>query len=349
MLISGLSFGGWILRSSGRDSVSKTIVQLQLLRSLGEGHFPLDEWVIALGLRSEAWEVRMTAVLVACRLKLEGFHKLIRNVEIPHTSRSGLDAGDRRLHLVFRKAALALLVGATVPADCEARPVSREMLERHVLRCVAGAATRWHDRIWWWTHTLTTPVVPSLPPTPLPAGIVVGNDGHYRLALTEIELVWVGPGAYWLGDERTDSLRLVQKPHGFFIARRPVAPDYTQPAEPPALLWPDALALCERIGLIEQLPVELPSTDEWEIAARGVDGRRFPWGNGYEPGMLALPAPCGALLMVGSFPQWTHAPAPPGQNAKISGDAADLHCSVHRPAASATDLAVVRPVIKLER
>jgi hypothetical protein len=177
---------------------------------------------------------------------------------------------------------------------------------------------------------------------------VVGNDGHYRLALTEIELVWVGPGAYWLGDERTDSLRLVQKPHGFFIARRPVAPDYTQPAEPPALLWPDALALCERVGLIEQLPVELPSTDEWEIAARGVDGRRFPWGNGYEPGMLALPAPCGALLMVGSFPQWTHAPAPE-KNPTISGDAADLHCSIHRPAISATDLAVVRPVIKLER
>lgn len=326
--------------------MNKTIFQLQLLRGIGASRFPLDKQAIELGLRWDGWEVPMTAAFVACRLGLTEFYPLIRNIDLPGTSRSGLDADDRSLLNAFKKAVLALLAGTAVPPDCETEPANRAMIESHLLRCTAGAATRWHERVWWWAHTLTCPVSLSTPPQPLPENIVIDDDGNVHLALTEIEIVWIGPGTYWVGDERLNELQAMQIEAGFFLARLPVSVDYTQPLTSASVSWPEAMALCERIANIEQLCVELPTYREWEIAARGLDSRRFPWGNAYETGMLAVPAACGAQYMVGHTPQWTVAPDA-RQSLFIAGAAQDYHCSSHRSASAGHDLAAVRPVIRL--
>jgi len=43
--------------------------------------------------------------------------------------------------------------------------------------------------------------------------------------------------------------------------------------------WDDALAFCAWASQVTGLNVKLPTEAQWEKAARGTDGRIFPWGN----------------------------------------------------------------------
>ncbi len=66
--------------------------------------------------------------------------------------------------------------------------------------------------------------------------------------------------------------------------------------------YDEALAYCEWRGERERRSLTLPTGRMWERAARGDDGRIFPWGNTWD----ASRARSGARLNLGRTPVWYH-------------------------------------------
>ncbi len=112
----------------------------------------------------------------------------------------------------------------------------------------------------------------------------------------------------------------------------------------------DARAYAAWLGRETGVEWRLPSEAEWEKAARGADGRRFPWGEIFDPARLnsadrgpfdtvsvgRFPggaSPFGMLDAAGQVFEWTATPVGRGRFIVKGGSWDDKGCGVCRPAA----------------
>ena len=175
--------------------------------------------------------------------------------------------------------------------------------------------------------------------SPPPADMTLVPAGEFIMGSNEVDreakALQYGSRKPWYANERPE--RKVTLPD-FYIDRTEVTnksykefvdatkheppPDwvngaYTGSPDKPVVYvnWADASAYCEWKGR------RLPTEQEWEKAARGTDGRRFPWGNDFDlkkvntmgeyQGTTPVgtfqegKSPYGALDMAGNVQEWT--------------------------------------------
>lgn len=127
----------------------------------------------------------------------------------------------------------------------------------------------------------------------------------------KLELLRIPAGSFWMGShvKRDRAAQMNELPRhrvrlsDYYIARYPITNqqyaffaqatqrEFKMPAgkeDHPVVnvSWNDAVAFCEWLSQTTGLNFGLPTEAEWEKAARGTDGRIYPWGDEFDPRRL---------------------------------------------------------------
>jgi formylglycine-generating enzyme required for sulfatase activity/tRNA A-37 threonylcarbamoyl transferase component Bud32 len=168
------------------------------------------------------------------------------------------------------------------------------------------------------------------PPVPaVPAGMVLVPAGTYTIGRNDGPQIsrpahQVNVAAFYI--DRTEVTVAAFKR---IASATSVGAGWTAPGPGDSLLpvtgvaWPLAMAYC---GIARAPRGRLPTEDEWEAAARGTSGNRYPWGDAWQAGLANTlsarekgPLPVGSIRrgntplgvsdLIGNVWEWTASPA----------------------------------------
>ena len=279
--------------------------RLQALRALPTGAGaaqPVVTRLIGGMLAHPDWELRASAMLSAARLGATALAGAIARLEFPEDPALGLGRHENRMLLALRDAALEMLGHGR-----------DRRLPAGLIAAIGGDFSGLEPDVGAFVHSLVMPL-PDRVPEPVPAPGVEFTAAGPQAADGQL-LVWVPPMAYWLGHRaqprgEPNAARRVDLPRGFYIEAEARAP----------ALYPEAAAAAAARAHALGRPVRLPSSDEWEMAARGPDGRRFPWGQNPDRSLRVDLSPWGMADVVSGPGEWL-APEEPSTSPQVTAGA----------------------------
>ena len=236
-------------------------------------------------LASPDWEIRATTMAAAARMAAFELIPQIATLTFPEDPQIGLGRLENRILLALRDAALQRL-GRTV--DRALPPGLAETLDRDYSRLEPDVAA--------FVFSLLEPL-PGAAPAPPGAGIVITGQGPTCTDGTLLS--WVPSGAYWLGHGHRlrgepNPARRLELDAGFYIES-----EAREPCD-----WATAcVKAAERAVTLGRL-VTVASDSQWEMAARGPDGRRLPWGQNADPALRVDLSPLGVADLLTGPGEW---------------------------------------------
>ena len=369
----------WLTRTVAFKDLGDARMRRQIVRWLGrEYHEPVPAIVEKLraALGDHDWEVRVGAMIVSARVRAKLLRAAVRETVLPSAHQHGLSERDIRV-LVATRIIAAESLASENPDDMDrAQVILRQLSDtpRHLVRSVLGMPVEQRDPAWLLIHSLATPNELADPlPDPLPQGLTLHDQRAWLAGV--IEMSWVSPQAHLVGGDHLQcehppkplDLREHTPPGGFFIARRPLSaaaalqlglgPFSAVPPSDPSLAarladtpdpplnltFDEARVLCEHISSRVGAAVTLPTADELECAARGTDGRRFPWGNGLEKVDPRVRSPHGIERFHWPTAQWTES-FDDRRVPLVLGGPQSPHCAGRAPSLAGN---AVRPVVRM--